>query len=110
MEEGKMEQKPPGRTSLNLAVIGAILMVLGSLLIAGVHLQTTGNMRQVLVNTHGEIRTDGQAQALYEIMTRGTMLSIGGLGVVVLGFLLGILGLIGFFANRRRARQAINAP
>ena len=105
-----MEKSARGRSWLGAAVLGTILMVLGSLLIAGVHVQTRGNMRKVLVGTDGEVRTDGQSQALYEIMTRGMMLSVGGLGVVVLGMVLATLGLGGFFVIRRRARQSINAP
>lgn len=36
------------------------------------------NMREVLQQTAGRIKSDEQMQALNEIMTRGLMLSVGG--------------------------------
>ncbi|MDA0765268.1 MAG: hypothetical protein O3A87_01720 [Verrucomicrobia bacterium] len=81
-------------------------MALGSLLLVGIHVQTRGNMREVLVGTHGQIRTDGQLRVVNEIMTRGLMISIGGLGVVASGVILASVGLVGFFVRRRKARNA----
>ena len=103
-----------GAKWLRIAVIGSLLMAVGSLLIVGVHLQTRGDMREVLTETKGLIRTDGQMQVLNEIMTRGLLMSIAGLGVVVLGIILSIMGLFAFFSSRRRPAgdkpEAINAP
>jgi|GEM_PF-2192252 len=81
-------------------------MALGSLLLVGIHVQTRGKMREVLVGTHGQIRTDGQLRVVNEIMTRGLMISIGGLGVVASGVILASVGLAGFFICRRKARNA----
>jgi hypothetical protein len=90
---------------LGAAVLGTLLMALGSLLLVGIHVQTRGNMREALVGTHGQIRTDGQLQVLNEIMTRGLMISIGGLGVVASGVILASVGLVGFFIVRQKARN-----
>lgn len=87
------------------AVFGTILMALGSILMGGVHVQTRGRMRDVLLESKGRIKSDEQMQALYEIMTRGSMLSIGGFSLVLLGVVLSILGLAGFLILRRKARR-----
>jgi hypothetical protein len=89
---------------LRAAVFGTIFMALGSLLIVGVHAQTRGNMREVLQQTAGRIKSDEQMQALNEIMTRGLMLSVGGFGMVLLGIVLAVMGLAGFAISRQKAR------
>lgn len=105
----------PGARWLRLAVLGTLLMGAGSLLIVLVHWQTRGDMREVLTETKGLIRTDEQLQVLNEIMTRGLLLSLGSLGLVVLGVVLSLFGLLAFFGERRRAMgearsKAINGP
>ena len=66
--------------------------------------QTRSHIRKILELTQGQIRTDEQLQALNEVMTRGLMLSIGGFGAIVVGFLCGVLGLAGFLVVRKKSR------
>lgn len=102
MEREAGAPKLPGRRWLWAAAVGTVLVGLGSVLIVGIHAQTRSHIREILELTQGQIRTDQQLQALNEVMTRGLMLSIGGFGAIVVGFLIGVLGLAGFLMIRKR--------
>jgi hypothetical protein len=93
-----------GRRWLGAALFGTILMGLGSLLMVGIHVQTRDHMKKVLLLTEGKIKSDEQLVALNEIMTRGLMISLGSLGLIVLGVVLSVVGLVGFAILRRKAR------
>lgn len=103
MIEATYPPPKPGRGWLTVSAVGGILMVLGALLHAGARYLTRANMRAILAETGGNIRSDEQMMVLNDVMTRGLMLNIGSAGAVVVGLILVLAGLAGYYGVRRRS-------